>query len=127
MARRPRSRTARAVSSSSATARAATATSAPAPASARAMARPRPRLAPVTTATLPSRPNAERTELTIEGIELLLVLLGDDLALHLERRREEAVVDREVVREDEELLDLGVGLQLGVPVLHDPGHPLDHL
>src|SRR5688500_13604296 len=45
----------RAVSSRSAFERAASATAAPASASARAIARPRPRLAPVTTATRPSR------------------------------------------------------------------------
>src|SRR6266850_226241 len=101
-----------AVSSSSGLARAARATSAPASASATAIARPSPRLAPVTTATLPS------SGLAVEALQLFLVLLGDDLALDLQRGRELAALRREVHRQDRELLDLGVRLQIGVLLLH---------
>src|SRR4029450_10109467 len=105
----------------------APATSAPARASATAIARPSPRLAPVTMATRPSRREAASRSLPVEGIEWLPVLLGDDLPLHFESRSQEPVLHREVGRQNRELLDLGVGLQLVVALLHDAVHPLHHL
>src|SRR5262249_57066156 len=115
------------VSSRPALERGAAAASAPASASATAMARPSPRLAPVTMATRPSRRKAAGARSAVEGIEELPVLLGDDLALDLEGRGQQAVLYREITRQDRELLHLRVGLQLAVALLHDARHALDHL
>src|SRR5262245_13358234 len=103
-ARLPRRSISCAVSSSLGFERAATATAPPASASAMAMARPRPPLAPVTTATRP----ASGDGLGVELLQIRAVLLGHDLALHLERRRELTALQREVTGQHGELLELGV-------------------
>src|SRR5262245_19042188 len=112
-----------AVSSSFGFERAATATAQPASASAMAMARPRPPLAPVTTATRP----ASGSGLGVEPIQLRPVLLGHDLALHLQGRRELTTLHREIADQHRELLELGVGLQIGVLLLDRARHALDDL
>src|SRR5580658_3610398 len=53
----------------------------------------------------------------VEAIQCLLVLLGNHTALHLERRRQLATVDREVVVEHSPLLDRLPPVQAGVELL----------
>src|SRR5262245_39485264 len=122
-ARPPRRSISWAVSSSLGFERAATATAPPASASAMAMARPSPPLAPVTTATRPSSGG----ELGVEVLQLGAVLVGHDLALHLQRRRELAALHAEVAGQHRELLDLGVRLQIGVLLLDGARHTLHDL
>src|SRR4051812_20843771 len=62
--------------------------------------------------------------LGVQALELRGVLVGDDGALHLQRRRQLAGLLREVVVEDEEPLDL---LHARVPAVDLVEHALDEL
>src|SRR6266545_4847016 len=73
----------------------------------------------------PSGPGRRGANSAVERVEQLLVLVGDDLALDLEGRRQEPVVDGEVVGQDRELLDLRVGLQPHIPLLDDARDALE--
>src|SRR6266508_4752012 len=75
----------------------------------------------------PRGPGRRGANSALERVEQLLVLVGDDLALDLEGRRQEPVVDGEVVGQDRELLDLRVGLQPHIPLLDDARDALEDL